>query len=128
MTTTWQDIGTEGRPTRVLVCGGRDYRDRATFVATMDRLDSLYQFTTVIHGMARGADHEAEVWGVSRDKTMMRFPADWDASGRAAGPLRNQAMIDEGRPDIVVAFPGGRGTADMVARARKAGLLVTEFT
>ena len=50
------------------------------------------------------------------------FPADWKVRGRAAGHIRNQQMLDEGRPHLVVAFPGGRGTADMVRRARAAGI------
>ena len=38
--------------------------------------------------------------------------------------MRNARMLAEGKPDLVVAFPGGRGTADMVAQARKAGVRV----
>ena len=53
--------------------------------------------------------------------------ADWAKHGRKAGPIRNQRMIDEGRPDLVVAFPGGTGTADMVERARVAGIRVIEI-
>ena len=52
------------------------------------------------------------------------YPAQWDVYGRRAGPIRNQEMIDEGKPDGVVAFPGGKGTADMVRRAEAAGLKV----
>ena len=51
--------------------------------------------------------------------------AKWDElgrNGRKAGPIRNQQMLDEGRPSLVVAFPGGRGMADMVRRARNAGV------
>lgn len=55
------------------------------------------------------------------------FPADWAAYDRAAGPIRNARMIAEGKPDIVLAFPGGRGTANMVAQARKAGVRVIEI-
>jgi hypothetical protein len=54
------------------------------------------------------------------------YPADWAKHGRAASPIRNQQMLDEGRPNLVVAFPGGRGTADMVRRARSAGVEVIE--
>lgn len=54
------------------------------------------------------------------------FPADWRKYGKSAGPLRNQQMIDEGKPDLVVAFPGGTGTADMVRRAKAAGIRVIE--
>jgi len=52
--------------------------------------------------------------------------AKWSKHGRAAGPIRNQEMIDECKPDLVVAFPGGRGTADMVRRAKAAGIRVIE--
>jgi hypothetical protein len=51
--------------------------------------------------------------------------ADWRKYGAAAGPIRNQRML-EGPPDIVVAFAGGKGTADMVQRARAAGIAVIE--
>jgi hypothetical protein len=49
------------------------------------------------------------------------YHADWQL-GRKAGPIRNQRMLDEGRPELVIAFPGGRGTSDMTARARAAPL------
>lgn len=45
--------------------------------------------------------------------------AEWDRLGRKAGPIRNQRMLDEGKPALVIAFPGGTGTAGMVAIARK---------
>jgi hypothetical protein len=51
---------------------------------------------------------------------------EWDELGKKAGPLRNQRMLDEGKPDLVVAFPGGGGTKDMVRRAVKAGVSVHE--
>jgi len=53
--------------------------------------------------------------------------ANWAELGRKAGPIRNQQMLDEGKPNLVVAFPGGRGTADIVRRARAAGIEVVEF-
>jgi hypothetical protein len=62
-------------------------------------------------------------WAESQGVTVEAYPADWKKHGRAAGPIRNQRMLDE-NPDILVAFPGGKGTADMVARARKASLTV----
>lgn len=53
------------------------------------------------------------------------FPADWERNGRAAGPIRNRQMLD-GKPDLVIAFPGGKGTADMVAEAKRRGIAVRE--
>jgi hypothetical protein len=78
----------------------------------------------IVHGAAVGADQMAGSWARSRGVAEAAFPADWGRDGRAAGPIRNQRMLDEGRPDLVVAFPGGRGTADMVRRARAAGVAV----
>ncbi len=78
----------------------------------------------LIQGGARGADYFAWEWANERGVMCGSYPADWDAHGKRAGPIRNQQMIDEGKPDGVVAFPGGRGTKDMVDRAEKAGLKV----
>jgi acyl-CoA synthetase (NDP forming) len=55
------------------------------------------------------------------------FPANWKKHGKSAGPIRNQLMLDVGKPDLVIAFPGGSGTADMIRRARKAGVPVKEI-
>lgn len=111
---------------RVLVCGGRDFKDATWLCKAMDYLyHDKGPFHAVVHGGARGADHEAGSWARARDIPEIVFRADWDKHGKAAGPLRNQRMLDEGKPDIVIAFPGGPGTADMVRRARDAGLPVT---
>ena len=82
--------------------------------------------TVIIHGAAKGADSLASEWAALNEVKEEVFPADWKTHGRAAGPIRNQQMLDEGKPDLVIAFPGGRGTADMVKRARKAGIEVME--
>ena len=68
----------------------------------------------------------AHEWGKRMALDVIAMPADWDRHGRSAGPLRNQAMIAR-KPDFVVAFPGGRGTADMVRRARSMEIDVAEI-
>lgn len=113
---------------RVLVCGGRDFADMGLFSRAMIEVgNSRGPITSIIAGGARGADtmakHLAHAWNVP----FRMFKADWAAHGKAAGPIRNQRMIDEGKPDLVVAFPGGRGTADMVRRARQSGVPVMEM-
>lgn len=65
----------------------------------------------------------AERWACS---PCDRIFADWKTHGRAAGPIRNQRMIDEWKPTLVIAFAGGRGTADMIRRAKAAGIEVRE--
>lgn len=81
----------------------------------------------IIHGGAKGADLWADYWAVHNFCPVHEFKADWDKHGKSAGPIRNQQMLDEGKPDLVIAFPGGRGTEDMKARARKAGVKVIEY-
>jgi YspA, cpYpsA-related SLOG family len=112
---------------RVLVCGGRDYADRESVYNTLCDLDSAPcgPITCVIHGDARGADRLGMQWARDMgDIEDMAFPADWKLHGRAAGPIRNGEMLARGKPDLVVAFPGGRGTADMVAQAKRVGIRV----
>lgn len=108
---------------RVLVCGGREYTDKAALWSVLDAIGPP-EVSAIISGMARGADTLAAEWAERFGFPLQKFPADWTAHGRAAGPLRNQRMIDEGQPELVVAFPGGKGTADMVLRAEKAGIPV----
>jgi hypothetical protein len=107
---------------RVLVCGGRDFRDREAVYNVLDPLRD--KMGALMCGGAPGADTLAWDWGWSRNFHCERYFADWKTHGRAAGPLRNQRMIDEGKPDLVIAFPGGRGTADMIRRAETAGIEV----
>lgn len=111
---------------KVLVCGGRDYADRAYLWSVLDGMGPP-EVSAIISGMAPGADSLAAEWAVRFGFPLHTFPADWRAHGRAAGPIRNQRMLDEGKPDIVVASPGGHGTADMVRRAKAAGVPVREI-
>lgn len=107
--------------TRVLVCGDRHWSDRG---AILDRLRRLPSDTVVIHGAAQGADTIAGEVAVSLGFTVEPYPADWARYGRAAGPIRNAKMLQDGKPDLVIAFhadiPASRGTRNMVNLARKA--------
>ena len=112
---------------RVLVCGGRHYNKRLVVYRELDRINQDVGIDLVILGGCLGADTLAHRWAVSSNVREKIFEANWHLHGRAAGPIRNRRMLNEGRPDLVLAFPGGRGTADMVARARKAGVEVMEI-
>lgn len=106
---------------RVLACGGRNWHDpREEFLGLFRALKP----SVVIHGGARGADSAAKVAAWRLKIPSKEYPADWETHGRAAGPIRNQQMLTDGKPDLVVAGIGGRGTADMVSRARQAGVPV----
>lgn len=107
---------------RVLVCGGRDFIDGAAVKSALDALPEGP--LTIIEGGASGADNFARLWAEFRGVPCETYRADWSAHGRAAGPIRNKQMLDEGKPDLVIAFPGGRGTANMIKQARVAGVRV----
>lgn len=106
---------------KVLVCGGREYSDREAVYRALDDLNHKHGRLTIIQGGARGADRLACDWAFSRAPNvhLINEPADWGKHGKAAGVIRNQKMLDKHKPDLVLAFPGGRGTADMVARAKR---------
>jgi hypothetical protein len=107
---------------RILVCGGRDYRDGCALFGALDALEHDHGEIMIIQGGATGADQLARHYAWRKGIEFWNYPADWKAHGKAAGPIRNQRMIDDGKPDLVLAAPGGKGTADMIARATKAGI------
>lgn len=109
----------------VIVCGGRDYNDRASVFAVLDRTHDRVGISVVKHGQARGADRLAGEWAGSRGITVQGFPADWDQFGKRAGILRNIEIAESGA-DLCVAFPGGRGTAHMVSLCKKTGIATIE--
>lgn len=108
---------------KVLVCGGRDYTDYEELKTVLSALQVRRKpFSLIIHGNAQGADYLAGVYARRHEIPVKAFPADWDTHGRSAGPIRNKQMLDEGKPDLVVAFTGGKGTANMVSQAKQAGV------
>jgi len=110
---------------RVLVCGGREFADCDLLNIVLGSL-CLSRNDVIIHGAAPGAATLSGRWGETRGVPVEAYPADWEKHGRAAGPIRNKCMLEEGRPDLVVAFPGGRGTTNLVQQARAAGVRVLE--
>jgi hypothetical protein len=112
-----------GLAMKVLVCGGRSYSDMTTVDYELTCLDP----DEIITGGANGADEMARRWAARNGVPCRIFEADWNQHGKAAGPIRNQQMLDEGIPDVVIAFPGGRGTADMLKRAKSGGFRVIEI-
>lgn len=102
----------------VLVCGGRCFKDTAAIAEVLDQVHATRGIGRLIHGNAAGADRLAEAWAQARGIPTVACPADWAKYGLRAGPIRNSQMLAEHRPQLVVAFPGGPGTADMVRQAR----------
>lgn len=108
---------------RVLVCGGRKFRDENK----MEEVLSKYEIDCLIEGGAWGADYLASQYAYKHGIWNERFPAMWETFGKSAGVIRNKQMLDEGKPDLVIAFPGNKGTANMISQARHQGIEVIEI-
>ena len=112
---------------RVLVCGGRDNHDEDYVAKTLDRLLAARgPFERLIHGDARGVDRMAGKWARDHGVLEWDFLPEWHHVEHADGESRNQRMLAEGAPDLVVAFPGGVGTESMIEMARAAHIEVVE--
>jgi hypothetical protein len=112
---------------RILVCGGRNFLDYEAIMFFLSRFNP--KESVLIHGHAQGADQLAMHYATLTGWSDIRgYPANWRVHGKAAGPIRNKRMLDDGKPDLVIAFAGGKGTDSMTKLARKAGVLVWEVT
>jgi hypothetical protein len=128
---------------KVLVTGSRHWDDASVIEEALLeawKADPAGEFH-LVHGAASGADtiaHDVvQAWSreVQRKPSITPHPADWDANGRAAGPIRNRAML-RAHPDtaLVLAFTDdppcarGSGTWDMVSVALLAGVPVRVFS
>lgn len=121
---------TEKTPKRVLACGGRHLKDIDLVWDSLDLYNEDVGIEVLIHGGAEGADSHASAWAKSRGIPELPFPVseeEWAILGLKAGPLRNTKMIVEGKPELVIAFPGGKGTANMIKQATAAGIPVVEI-
>ena len=107
---------------RILICGGRDFTDYDLFLDKMAKFKEILYFPTIIHGGCKGADMLADRYAKYNGWELEIYEADWDKHGKAAGPIRNKLMLEEGKPDLVIAFPGGRGTENMINLTKEAGV------
>lgn len=113
---------------RLAVTGGRHYADVPRLFQMLDGILDQTKVALLIEGASddvtgpyKGADYWSRQWAKARGIQTQSFSADWEAHGRSAGPRRNAVMV-LARPDLVVAFPGGKGTNDMIRQAEAAGI------
>lgn len=109
----------------LIIAGGRDFNDYPLLERTVDQfLKDVRDEITIFCGKASGADSLGERYALARGYAVQYFPALWKKFGRAAGPVRNQEMVD--RADALVAFWDGksRGTAHIIGAARRQQLSI----
>ena len=120
---------------RICVTGGRDLTNVNLVDEAMDWVHAsvltkhgIGTRVKLAHGGASGADELCRDWAnrCFGATNVRQFNAYWDANGPGAGPIRNATMLDEFKPHVLIAFPGGDGTADCVKKARARGIPVRD--
>lgn len=117
------------KPKIILVCGGRDItnQQRQHVNNTLDKCVEWFDDDFVIvQGDATGTDWAAKNWAIKSGAINVSMNACWDCYGNNAGNIRNGWMLRIMKPDLVIAFEGGSGTADMKKQAKEAGVPVYE--
>ena len=105
---------------KLVVCGGRDYAMTFDDAILLARVAAEFGVDELVSGACRGVDQDCERWARASGIKIRQFNPQWDDYGSAAGPKRNAEMA--AYADVVLAFPGGVGTMDMVDKARRGGL------
>ena len=123
-------------PSRSLVIaagGGRDLAwPQQRIAAELLARSSGRLVHLLLHGGARGADAAIGRAAQQLGWSALVMQAQWERHGRAAGPIRNRELLDQAvaravarsspgclTSVLVVAFPGGAGTASLVREARR---------
>lgn len=113
---------------KFLITGGRDYADYNFVAHILNSAKAHFKDNMAIcQGGAKGADALAKLWAQRNGVPCFQCDSNWNFYGKRAGMLRNQWMLDFFKPDYVLAFPGGRGTAGMVEIAKKANVTVHQY-
>lgn len=116
---------------RILITGSRDWTDEKAIAhaIAINTIGKSRWRTTIVHGdCPTGADAIADKLAKEEGLNVESYPADWNKHGKAAGPIRNQQMVDLGA-DVCLAFPKGqsRGTRQCMRAAEKAGIRVINY-
>jgi hypothetical protein len=118
-----EQVASVKKGSKILICGSRDAK--ADLIE--DHIEAVIfetQPSLLLCGGANGVDAGVEHVATKFGYAIAVFPASWSHNGRNAGPIRNGWMLRFGQPDYVIAFPGGKGTENMVMQAEKAGVPV----
>lgn len=111
------------------MCGGRLFVQYHTIAVALSKFKMPDREFEIAHGGANGADCMADIWAARNNVPRTPFPVsreDWEVYGKIAGPRRNSIMLFEFAPNLVIAFPGNKGTADMTKQALANGIRVAQ--
>jgi hypothetical protein len=109
---------------RIIVCGGSHSEYSSAVAFELNQLHKRRPVRVLIHGGSQGVCVAAEEWARLNGVSIVRYPPNWVLFGKKAEAVRNAFMLEDSRPDLVMTFPGGRCTADLMRRALGLGLAV----
>jgi len=116
---------------RILICGDRNWDDYVAVRDTLKVFKETLGISCIIEGEASGADSFGRIAAEELGIPVEKYPANWTKYDKGAGPIRNQQMLDEGKPVLVLAFHDklqeSKGTKDMVLRSQKAGIKTIHY-
>lgn len=113
---------------RVLVCGGSNFSNALRLAFWLYDIEKKHGIDVIIHGAGDGADYLAGMYAEYNGIPCLEYPAFGEKHGKDAVQIRNSIMLSESKPDLVVVFGGGEETADIVSKARAAGVQVMMAT
>lgn len=117
---------------KVLVCGDRNWTNKKLISEIISILFQKFGELIIIQGEANGADTLGKSIALENNYQCLGFPAKWNLYGRSAGPIRNTQMLEEGKPDLIIAFhnniTASKGTFNMLLQAAKYHVPVTLFS
>ena len=105
---------------KVIVAGTRSIADYDRVARAIE--SAPFDVTEIVSGCAPGPDQLGALYGYLNDIPVKEFPAEWDVHGRAAGPIRNQAMSEYADALILIWNGQSRGSKDMLERAKAENL------
>jgi len=112
---------------KVIVTGGREFNNEEFVKKILNDFHSKNCITELAQGGARGVDTIAARWAKDLGIPIKTYYADWNRYGHLAGPLRNEEMANDFKPDIVLAFPGEKGTRNMIKIASKLKIEIIQY-
>lgn len=109
---------------RVLICAGRHYADTKMSRQVLDAYHRLRPVLVLIHGGSQFLGSDVEDWARETGVDVVRYPPNWQRYGKHAERHRNQFMLTDSRPDVIIALPGGDDTSELVSQAKACGIHV----
>lgn len=103
---------------RLLVCGGRHFDDAALVEGGLTAFHTASPISVVIHGGLPGIGMPLESWARRNAIHVIRYPANFTL-GKRGDSTRDEFMLADSRPDMLLVFPGGRRTAELLHEANR---------